>query len=199
MSNYGEGIAYWYLRLNGFFPIENFVVHRSRNVDYSSDVDIIAVRLPFVYEEIGGQPYDWDKSFFEPFVPNLPIGILCEVKTGDFNVNDVFKHQNVSYAIGRFGFTPDFTKLVSSVDQKDLTIVSPQFQIAKVLFSNKDRLQNDRFFHFPISHIQNFLQEHIRKYPKEKYQDRMFFPSDLMQYIIAATVSDSSVQSGELL
>ncbi len=25
--NYGETLAYWYLRLNGFFPLRNFVLH----------------------------------------------------------------------------------------------------------------------------------------------------------------------------
>lgn len=28
MNNYGEAWAYWYLRLNGFFPLDNFVVHK---------------------------------------------------------------------------------------------------------------------------------------------------------------------------
>lgn len=27
--NYGETLAYWYLRLNGFFLLNNFVVHRT--------------------------------------------------------------------------------------------------------------------------------------------------------------------------
>lgn len=190
MINYGEEIAYWYLRLNGFFPLENFVVHRSKNVKHPSDIDIIALRLPFVFEEIGGQPDDWDKSFFEPFTPNIPIGIICEVKTGDFNFKDVFKSQNVSYAVGRFGFTPDFANIISSVYEKKLIIISSQFQIAKVLFSNKKELKNDRFFHFPISHLETFIQSRIRKYPKEKYNDRMFFPSDLFQYMVATNVSN---------
>jgi hypothetical protein len=25
--NYGETLAYWYLRLNGFFLLQNFVLH----------------------------------------------------------------------------------------------------------------------------------------------------------------------------
>ncbi len=28
--NYAETLAYWYLRLNGFFPLKNFVLHSSR-------------------------------------------------------------------------------------------------------------------------------------------------------------------------
>lgn len=187
MLNYGEEIAYWYLRFNGFFPIDNYVTHRSRNIYNSSDIDIIAVRLPYVYEEIGGQPIDWDKSFFEPFVPNLPIGVLCEVKTGkNFPINALFKPENVLHAVGRFGFidtsTDDYTKLESSVDQKKLTVCN-KFQIAKVLFSKKDRLESDRFFHFPLSHLKDFLQRRIRNYT-EKSRDRRFFSSNLIQYLI---------------
>jgi hypothetical protein len=49
--NYGEELAYWYLRLNGFFPISNFVVHRSLDVPNTSDVDVVAVRPPHVFEQ----------------------------------------------------------------------------------------------------------------------------------------------------
>jgi hypothetical protein len=30
--NHGEELVYWYLRLNGFFPLSNFVVHKSSQV-----------------------------------------------------------------------------------------------------------------------------------------------------------------------
>lgn len=43
--NYGEELAYWYLRFNGFFPISNFVVHRSSGIKRTSDVDVLAVLL----------------------------------------------------------------------------------------------------------------------------------------------------------
>jgi hypothetical protein len=188
MINYGEEIAYWYLRFNGFFPIDNFVIHQSRSVDHHSDVDIIAIRLPYVYEEIGGQTNDWDTHFFKPFDPNLPIGVICEVKTGQrhFNVNDLFKPQNISYAVGRFGFidtsTDDYAKLVSSVNQEKLATFRNQFQIAKVLFSTRVPKDDNRFFHFPLLHLQNFIQDRIRKYD-EKYRDRLLFPSNLIQYL----------------
>jgi hypothetical protein len=184
MLNYGEEIAYWYLRFNGFFLIDNFVIHHSKNVKHSSDIDIIAVRLPYVYEEIGGHPNDWDTSFFDPFNKNLPIGVLCEIKTGRIDIKKLFKPDNIKYAIGRFGFARNFeeTNLVSDVDEQKL-IHRDEFQIAKILFSNRKHLDNDRFYHCPLSHLQEFLQKRIKLY-KEKYQDRMFFSSNLMQYLI---------------
>ncbi len=62
--NYGETLVYWYLRFNGFFLIQNFVLHPLADSEGSdkqaADSDLLAVRFPYVYEETGGQPDDWD-------------------------------------------------------------------------------------------------------------------------------------------
>jgi hypothetical protein len=42
-----EKLVYWYLRLNGFLTIENFVVHPDQSREQRTDVDIIGVRFPF--------------------------------------------------------------------------------------------------------------------------------------------------------
>ena len=190
MANNGEELVYWYLRLNGFFPLKNFVIHRTQNIKYSSDVDIIAVRFPFVFEEIGGQPDDWDKTLFDFFDPTLPIGLLCEVKTGRVKVHEVFRPQNMLYATGRFGFVKDPGELKESISQNPYFVKPEKFQIAKILFSYRDQVPNDQFFHISLIHARNFLQTRIRKYPKEKYQDRMHFPSDLIQDLIDTTVKN---------
>src|SRR5208283_1256962 len=82
--NYGEEIAYWYLRLNGFFPITNFVIHRSERIPHTSDCDVLAVRMPDVYEEIGGKPEDWDQDFAMELGFDRVLGVICEVKTGGY-------------------------------------------------------------------------------------------------------------------
>lgn len=35
--NSSEELAYWYHRLNGFFPLTNFVVHRHQVAQHRSD------------------------------------------------------------------------------------------------------------------------------------------------------------------
>jgi hypothetical protein len=69
--NYGETFAYWYLRLNGFFPLRNFVLHRLSQPNgrrENADVDLLAIRFPFVHERYGdinneGQwDDDWDRE-----------------------------------------------------------------------------------------------------------------------------------------
>ena len=59
--NFGETLAYWYLRLNGFFPLSNLVLHRYPSaLEYSADCDLLALRLPHTFEDVGGQGDDWD-------------------------------------------------------------------------------------------------------------------------------------------
>lgn len=67
--NYGEELAYWYFRLNGFFPLLNYVIHRCHDVDYSSDCDLLALRCPNVFEEKGGQEQDWCQELFRTHIP----------------------------------------------------------------------------------------------------------------------------------
>lgn len=47
-----EKVAYWYFRLNGFFQIENFVVHPERRGGARTDADLLAVRFPFRAERL---------------------------------------------------------------------------------------------------------------------------------------------------
>ena len=53
-----EKVAYWYLRLNGFFQIENFVVHPARRGGQRTDADLLAIRFPFRAERLFDDPND---------------------------------------------------------------------------------------------------------------------------------------------
>ena len=60
MANFAERIAYWYLRLNGFFLIENFVHHARPGERRASDLDVLAIRLRHAYEAIEGEAVELD-------------------------------------------------------------------------------------------------------------------------------------------
>lgn len=53
-----EKVAYWYFRLNGFFQIENFVVHPERRGGQRTDADLLVVRFPFRAERMFDDPND---------------------------------------------------------------------------------------------------------------------------------------------
>lgn len=82
--NYGELLAYWYLRLNGFTPMVDFVLHQV-GAERTSDIDLLAVRLPGVVETVGGLPGDWDNWFRDYAgvdITKTPVAVIGEVKTG---------------------------------------------------------------------------------------------------------------------
>lgn len=110
MDNYGEELGYWYLRLNGFFPITNFVLHTLSSDDirerqYNADADLLAIRPPNVYEEIGGKPTRWDSKIVHHAEQSRWIFVYCEVKTGDYDVGKLFPSERIDYVKKRFGLT----------------------------------------------------------------------------------------------
>jgi hypothetical protein len=40
-----EDVTYWYLRLNGFLTIQNFIVHGNRRGRTKTDIDVLGVSL----------------------------------------------------------------------------------------------------------------------------------------------------------
>jgi hypothetical protein len=87
MDIQSESLAYWYLRLNGFFTIRGFVVHPHEGNEQRTDIDIFGVRFPFRQELVsthGGQKMD-DDAYFEEI--NKPLVLLTEVKLSKCKIN----------------------------------------------------------------------------------------------------------------
>jgi hypothetical protein len=110
--NFGEAFGFWYLRLNGFIPLTNFVLHRFRGgAGQNADCDVLAVRFPHVYETIGGEPEDWDNERLQKWGLDHnknTLGIIGEIKTGEGyaykKVNGAFDLDRLKYSIHRLGF-----------------------------------------------------------------------------------------------
>jgi hypothetical protein len=79
-----ESLAYWFLRLNGFLTITNFVVHPEEGGRQRTDVDILGVRFPYRSENSQKPMQD-----FEVFtkVKDKPFIAITEVKQGTCNLN----------------------------------------------------------------------------------------------------------------
>lgn len=98
-----EQLAYWYLRLNGFLTIPNFIVHPEQGNAQRTDVDIIGLRFPF-REELKGMVDDEVFSQYD----EKPVIAIAEVKIGQCALNgpwtDPLKKnmQGVLRAIGAF-------------------------------------------------------------------------------------------------
>lgn len=183
--NYGEEHAYWYLRLNGFFPLQNFVVHRHGGNELRSDVDVLAVRPPLVYEEIGGQQGDWDQ-FLAAHVPlDCVLGVVCEVKTGAFTADKLFARRNLIAATQRLGLLePAACEAAADNLMMAPSIQLQQGTIFKLLVSEQP--SNGPYLNRTIDDIRAFLRSRIERYPHEKFASRHFFPSNLLQDTISA-------------
>jgi hypothetical protein len=143
------------------------VIHRSSGTRYRSDADLLAIRLPFVFEPIGGQADDWDSSLLGLFDSKLPIVLICEVKSGKYQTDVLFSRENMSYVIGRFGFTPDHQAVVDQVCTQAITVVPEQFQIGKILFSYaRERNEDGTFLHVHITNCEDFIIKRIQKYTR---------------------------------
>jgi hypothetical protein len=184
--NYGEELAYWYLRLNGFFPIADFVIHKSGGMKRSSDCDVLAVRPPYVYEEVGGKPDDWDQALLSQLDCNRTIGAICEVKTGGYTLDKLFRKHNLKSPLGRLGFTPwvEVNRITDTLFDAQIVNIGDSYQIFKLLIANEEPREQQRFIFVSLAHAREFLMRRMKKYLPEKNRDRMFFNSNLLQDLI---------------
>ncbi len=100
-----EQLTYWYLRLNGFLTIQNFIVHPDLGSEQRTDADILGVRFPY-RAELKPKPMIDDVPFAQ--ITDKPFIIMAEVKTSVCNLNGPWKEpqkenlQRVLRAVGSF-------------------------------------------------------------------------------------------------
>ncbi len=196
MSNFSEVLTYWYLRLNGFFPITNWVFHRSIDgARIQADADLIAIRFPYVREVVGGLEEDWDTVTFQRWGISHRehiIGLMVEVKGGRLdrstiqNIISSFSTQRLIPFIQRLGFwSSDLSEeIAESLSSSELYSRDDGFVIGKLLVTQDEAIQGNlpACLKITLNEINRFIVERMNKYP-EKGFDRYRFPDELMQYI----------------
>jgi len=111
-----EEVARFYLKLQGFFTLENFAVHEDRrSLDLSTEIDILAVRNRHSCEHIAGRRLqDCEKLSCILGSDNRSVLLIVEVKSSNCAVNPSWvwnPEQDDSFnnhlcAIKRAGFWP---------------------------------------------------------------------------------------------
>lgn len=183
--NSSEELAYWYLRLNGFFPLTNFVVHRHQAAQHRSDIDVLAVRLPHVFEEVGGQPTDWDPFLMGRLPFEQVVAVICEVKTGAFDREKIFRPEQVKPAVARLGIWP--RARVDTITEQlnaEASVASPEGVVCKLLVT-EEASESESYLNRTVPDLETFIDDRIARYPFEKYGSRMFFSAGLFQSRIA--------------
>lgn len=103
-----ERLAYWYLRLNGFLTIENFIVHDERGRAQRTDVDLIGVRYPNRREAyvVYGDQEEWMRDDICFAHETVPFAAFVEVTVGQCKLNGPWTtpaKQNLPRAIRALG------------------------------------------------------------------------------------------------
>lgn len=182
--NHGEAAAVWYLRLNGFFPLSNYVVHGSSKVRNTAECDVLAVRPPFVYEEIGGTGGDWDPFLTKHVDLTRTVGLICEVKSGDYTPATLFRADVVEYAVGRLGLAPQEAvhQIAQGLQDHSLCVLKDGTTIGKLLIARDQR--GGAYLFLGLRDVEQFLRNRVRKFAKVKYRDRVHFGATLFQSLI---------------
>jgi hypothetical protein len=189
--NYAEIMAYWYLRLNGFIPLNNLVVHRRVDgaIKHNADIDLIAIRFPFVYEEVGGEQEDWDiEGLFNRINDNaIELTNLCivEVKSGQCSLSDIkksFSKERLLYAVDRVGIFPHKQNIdISKQLVKNMSICLDDYIIYKIAITGNN--MPGTWVNMTLDQIHTFILKRMRRYKEDKGPSRMFFPEPLIQFI----------------
>lgn len=89
-----ERLAYWYLRLNGFLTIENFILHDEKADRQRTDIDLVALRFPHrreAWREDDGGFMDDDPLFAGK---ETLFAAFVEVTTGQCKLNGPWTVKN---------------------------------------------------------------------------------------------------------
>lgn len=109
-----ERLAYWYLRLNGFLTIENFVVHPDAGSNQRTDADLLAVRFKHRAELLENSMQD------DPLVAECNAYanvIIAEVKTRQCALNGPWtreEDQNIQRVL----------KAIGCLDEDEISVAS---------------------------------------------------------------------------
>jgi hypothetical protein len=81
-----EELTNWYLRLNGFLTIPNFILHPPSQGSQRTEADVVGIRFPF-RKEFQNSDVDDSKLQYSLTKPSL---FIVEVKTQEIELNDTW-------------------------------------------------------------------------------------------------------------
>jgi hypothetical protein len=203
MANYAETLAYWYLRLNGFFPINQFVLH-DNNADRgpAPDCDLLAIRFPHTHETVGDGHLDHE-MLLNPIWGDRNqngnpddrfhiIGVIVEAKGGGQETpRNAFNNERVLNSVKRLGFFQfdanggecEATRFATNL-HLNWKHSNERFIAAKLFFAEHPLLDNNAYHAIPLSNTRRFIRERMAMYRQPKERDWHLFSSDLIQHLI---------------
>ena len=166
-----EEVASFYLKLNGFFTLPNFAVHRDYVHKYiHTEADLLAVRFPHSIEEIDKKRLDDDPVIAKIAGSGKRLFLIVEVKAGTCEINETWTSE---YGSAEF--------LLSAIKRMGLASVKLSKEIANSLMGQTKSWENDtdKVVHLCIGKEKNDLFLH----PQILFSDMAkFFSSRLVHH-----------------
>lgn len=150
MSTLHEKFTSWYLRFNGYFTIDNFIVHaggdenriRDGIVAPYTEIDSLAIRMPYSSELTGNLEIVNHNLLVENKNEKIDV-IIAEVKSGNTNTpNPVWRNKNavpISYIVRFIGLFSQqemidkaTTEIINHYSYED-----ENFRIRYIVFANE--------------------------------------------------------------
>jgi hypothetical protein len=108
MTDKFEQLATWYLRLNGYLTVPNFILHDDNKGSTRGEIDVLAVRFPYSVETAGSK---WMKrdDILVPKDKKIDF-IIAEIKRDKCKLNDSLTNagrKNVPYLIKWLGMAQE--------------------------------------------------------------------------------------------
>src|SRR3972149_3554759 len=108
MASIFVDVADLYLRLNGYFTVKEFFQHPSPGVSPESDIDVLAIRLPYEKEvSRGGPPLPEDDKIVWNKSATLIAIVEAKGTAKPFNSSWLARPHVLRYTLKRVGFTSD--------------------------------------------------------------------------------------------
>lgn len=185
MINFGERLAYWYLRLNGFLMVENFVLHR-HGMQRTSEADLLGIRLRHSEESIDGGILSIHETILrligkEGATNN--VAVIVQVKTGTAtDSGGAFHHDRIYRGLKFIGaLSPAVVDSVASELKEKPSVSSDGWVFAKILIAEAPKEAGAVCL--PLTDALRFIEERLCQHCDRKVADRLFFSDELMQFM----------------
>lgn len=141
-----EDLAIWYLRLNGFFTIKNFVVHPEKGPNQKTDIDALAIRLPYRAEGLTEEDEMVDDSIILSISNDdkKPLLLIAEVKKEKCEINDTWVNrdkENMERFLKAIGCTPKESIKIVADSLYDVGIYRGAYTISLICFGKREDIE----------------------------------------------------------
>jgi hypothetical protein len=171
-----EDLAIWYLRLNGFFTIKSFVVHPEKGPNQETEIDALAIRLPYRAEGLTEEDEMIDDSTILSISNDkCPLVLIAEVKKDSCKINKPWENRekkNMERFLKAIGCTPkeDIETVADAL--YDVGIYRGAYTISLICFGKKEdkdlKINKPAITQILWDDVLGFIYDRFRKYPMRK-------------------------------